>query len=127
VKKKDFKKSIEFLFPDEASKIIAIIIIFVVLILSIVFTFVIVKNLKKGITQNIDSKINNSELKKIELLEPKINFELNYDLTLYSKKQKIIEKKDFDNLFHYKEFGEYTNFILEFSIYKKYVQNFLSK
>ncbi len=123
MKKFDIKKSLDFLFPDDSSKIIAIIVIFIVLILSFVFTFIIVKNIKNQGT--FEDKIENKEVIKIELLEPNIDFVDNTHKNLNFNNIQEIDKKDFENLFKYKEFGDFTNFIFEFDFYKRQVEIFL--
>ncbi len=123
MKKIDIKKGIDYLFPDDVSKVIAIIVVFIILVLSIIFTFIILKTQQK-VYYTKDTEKN---LVKVDLMVPQLDFENEIDVKLNCNIIKFLDKKDFESLFVYREFGEYTTFILDFKYFKRKIDKFFNK
>lgn len=127
MKKLDIKKIIDFLFPDESMKIAGIIIILVVVILSIVFTFIIVNHNKKLYIQENKEPVKNTESYNLQLLNPKIEISEDFELIFSEIKEIKVNINKYIDLFEYHEFGDFTNFYLDLNIYKKHVEKYFGK
>ncbi|MFN3410660.1 MAG: hypothetical protein ACK4YF_00680 [Exilispira sp.] len=127
MKREKITKLLDFLFPEESGKIVAIVVIIIIIILSSVFTFVIVKKIKKPSTigeDNLNKQLNIIE--NIELIEPIFSTEQNIELNIFNFKKEQIDEDYYYELLKYHEFQDFTNFYFNLSIYNKIVEKFLN-
>lgn len=123
-KLKDF---IDYLFPNEVSKVIAGIIIVIVILISIVFTFIIVRHAhKSNLGENNKEGIEIISNKNLELIEPNFSFQTNIDTNLFLNSSNKIEEKDYYEIFKYHEFQDFTEYFFDINYYKKSLRKFLN-
>lgn len=124
---KKLKDFLNYLFPDESLKIIAFIVIIIIIVLSSIFTFVIVKNSRNTSVSNDEKDIKIIEKKEFELIEPKYYIEKEYKFDIFYNMNKDIREEDYQDLFKYHEFGDYTDYYLNLEVYKKLSSSLLHK